>query len=104
MRREELIAAITQPAQKLVVQLEAQLQERILDDVRNEPGNLPLLEFALTRLWSNQQNRILTHRAYDEIGGVKKALANHAEQVDGQLSATEQKQAQRVFVQLLMSV
>ena len=101
MSREELIAAIAQPAQKLEVQLEGQLQERILDDVGLEPGNLPLLEFALTRLWSKQQNRTLTHQAYNEIGGVKKALANHAEQIYRQLSQPEQKQAQRIFVQLV---
>ncbi|WP_337907093.1 ATP-binding protein [Iningainema tapete] len=101
MSREELQAAITLPAQKLEVQFEAQLQERILDDVGLEPGNLPLLEFALTRLWSKQQNRMLTHQAYNEIGGVKKALANHAQQVYNQLSQTEQKQAQGVFVQLV---
>lgn len=72
MSREELQTAIEQPAQKLEVQLEAHLTERILDDVGQEPGNLPLLEFALTRLWEKQQNRVLTHQAYDEIGGVKK--------------------------------
>ncbi|MBW4613408.1 MAG: CHAT domain-containing protein [Desmonostoc vinosum HA7617-LM4] len=101
MSREELQAAIALPAQKLEVQFEAQLQERILDDVGLEPGNLPLLEFALTRLWSKQQNRILTHQAYTEIGGVKQALANHAQQIYHQLSVTEQKQAQRIFVQLV---
>ena len=101
MNREELRRAIEQPAQKIEVQLEAQLTQRILDDVGNEPGNLPLLEFALTRLWSLQQKRTLTHQAYEEIGGVKKALANHAEQVFQKLSATEQKAAQRIFVQLV---
>ncbi|KAB8331274.1 CHAT domain-containing protein, partial [Scytonema tolypothrichoides VB-61278] len=101
MSREELQAAIALPAQKLEVQFEEQLQERILDDVGLEPGNLPLLEFALTRLWSKQENRLLTHQAYTEIGGVKKALANHAQQIYSQLGATEQKQAQRIFVQLV---
>ncbi|WP_156818202.1 nSTAND1 domain-containing NTPase [Mastigocladopsis repens] len=101
MNREELLRAIEQPAQKIEVQLEAQLAQRILDDVGNEPGNLPLLEFALTRLWSLQQNRTLTHQAYQEIGGVKKALANHAEQVYQKLSETKQKAAQRIFVQLV---
>ena len=101
MSRNELLAAIEQPAQKLEVQLEPQLTQRILDDVGNEPGNLPLLEFALTRLWSLQQKRTLTHQAYEEIGGVKKALANHAEQIYQQLSETEQKAAQRIFVQLV---
>ncbi|MCU0542278.1 MAG: CHAT domain-containing protein [Oscillatoriaceae cyanobacterium Prado104] len=101
MKREELQAAIELPAQKLEVELEAQLIQRILDDVGSEPGNLPLLEFALTRLWEKQINRELTHQAYEEIGGVKKAIANHAEQIYQQLSETERKQAQRIFVQLV---
>ncbi|HAT14592.1 MAG TPA: hypothetical protein DCS91_14415 [Microcoleaceae bacterium UBA11344] len=101
MKREELQAAIELPAQKSEVQLEPQLTQRILDDVGQEPGNLPLLEFALTRLWEKQINRELTHQAYEEIGGVKKAIANHAEQVYQQLSETEKKQAQRIFVQLV---
>ena len=101
MKLEELEAAIALPAQKLEVQLEGQLTQRILDDVGQEPGNLPLLEFALTRLWEKQENRVLTHQAYDEIGGVKKAIANHAELVFQQLSGTQQKQAERIFVQLV---
>jgi len=101
MKREELQAAIELPAQKSEVQLEAQLTQRILDDVGQEPGNLPLLEFALTRLWEKQINRELTHQAYEEIGGVKKAIANHAEQVYQQLSEIDKKQAQRIFVQLV---
>ncbi len=101
MKREELQAAIELPAQKLEVQLEPQLTQRILDDVGEEPGNLPLLEFALTRLWEKQINRELTHQAYEEIGGVKKAIANHAEQVYQQLSEIQKKQAQRIFVQLV---
>ncbi|WP_414581625.1 CHAT domain-containing protein, partial [Scytonema sp. PCC 10023] len=101
MKREELEDAIALPAQKLEVQLEAQLTQRILDDVGQEPGNLPLLEFALTRLWEKQENRVLTHQAYDEIGGVKKAIANHAEEVYQQLNESQQKQAERIFVQLV---
>uniref|UniRef100_UPI0009598CD7 NACHT and WD repeat domain-containing protein n=1 Tax=Scytonema sp. HK-05 TaxID=1137095 RepID=UPI0009598CD7 len=101
MNQEELQAAIQQPAQKLEVQLEDGLTQRILDDVGQEPGNLPLLEFALTRLWEKQENRELTHQAYDEIGGVKKAIANHAEQIYQQLSEAQQKQAQRIFLQLV---
>jgi energy-coupling factor transporter ATP-binding protein EcfA2 len=101
MNREELQQAIELPIQKLEVQLEAQLTKRIPDDVGQEPGNLPLLEFALTHLWEKQKKRELTHQAYEEIGGVKKAIANHAEQVYQKLSETEKKQAQRIFVQLV---
>jgi hypothetical protein len=57
--------------------------------VGKEPENLPLLEFALTRLWDKQQNRELTHAAYSEIGGVKQALADHAETIYSRLTAKE---------------
>ncbi|NMG21267.1 CHAT domain-containing protein [Brasilonema bromeliae] len=101
MRREELQAAIEQPAQKLNVKLQTYLAERILDDIGNEPGNLPLLEFALTQLWDNQKNGEMTHRAYDEIGGLKQALVKHAEQVYSRLSQSQQQQTQRVFLALV---
>ncbi|XQQ05672.1 MAG: ATP-binding protein [Leptolyngbya sp. IPPAS B-1204] len=101
MNQAELQAAIEKPAEKMGVQLEAGLTERILEDVGKEPGNLPLLEFALTRLWDKQQNRELTHAAYSDIGGVKQALADHAEAIYSKLTKPEQKQAQQIFVQLV---
>lgn len=101
MNREDLRLAIECPAKLKQVELEAGLAERILDDVRQEPGNLPLLEFALTQLWAKQQHRKLTHQAYNEIGGVTKALANHAEAVYTTLTQAEQKQAQQIFLQLV---
>jgi WD40 repeat protein/lambda repressor-like predicted transcriptional regulator/ABC-type dipeptide/oligopeptide/nickel transport system ATPase component len=101
MNRLELQEAIEKPAQKLDVQIEEGLTERILDAVIKEPGNLPLLEFALTKLWEKQSNRQMTHTAYEEIGGVEKALANHAEKVYKALNEEEQQRTQQVFVQLV---
>ena len=101
MSQKELRMAIELPAQKSEVHLQEGLTKRILDDVGNEPGNLPLLEFALTRLWEKQQKRVLTHQAYEEVGGVKKAIANHAEQVYQRLTTIQQQKLQRVFVQLV---
>jgi WD40 repeat protein len=101
MNREEMQAAIELPAEKMGVKLEEGLTERILDDVKQEPGNLPLLEFALTQLWEKQSRGQLTHQAYEEIGGVAKALAKHAEAVYEQLSEADKKRAERVLIQLV---
>lgn len=101
MDAEEMLWAIERPAEKMGVKLAEGLTQRILDDVKQEPGNLPLLEFALTQLWAKQSRGLLTHQAYSEIGGVAKALSNHAEAVYGKLSQEEQKQAQLIFVQLV---
>jgi hypothetical protein len=101
MNREELKFVIEKPLERLNISLESELTQRILDDVGREPGNLPLLEFALSRLWKKKQNRKLTHSAYNEIGGVRKAVANHAADIYSQLSEAQQKQAQHIFVQLV---
>ncbi|MEH2420365.1 MAG: trypsin-like peptidase domain-containing protein [Nostoc sp.] len=101
MNQQELQQAIAQPANKQGVRLEEGLAERILQAVADSPGNLPLLEFALTQLWVKQQNCQMTHAAYEVIGGVEKSLANHAEAEFGKLKPEEQQRAQQVFVQLV---
>jgi DNA polymerase III delta subunit len=101
MSRDELKEAVAGPAKKQEVYFEKGLIERILDDVGDEPGNLPLLEFALTQLWGLQEGRWLTHAAYDAIGRVGGALVNHAEEVWNSLDAEEQTHARRALVQLV---
>jgi WD40 repeat protein len=101
MTRRELQAAIEEPARQLGVHIEYGLTERILEVVSDEPGDLPLLEFALTLLWARQRNGMLTHAAYDEIGGVESALAGYAEEVFEELSDEEQARAKHIFTQLV---
>ena len=101
MNREELRAAIEQPATQIQVQLEDGLTNKLIDAVSGQPGRLPLLEFALTTLWSKQRDGMLTLAAYKEIGGVEEALANHAETVYALLSTSDRKRAQQVFIQLV---
>ena len=81
MTRVELERAIENPARKLGVDFEVGLVARILEHVGDQPGNLPLLEFALTLIWERQENNRLTHAAYDAIGEIAGALARYAEEV-----------------------
>jgi len=101
MNREELTDVIVRPAETLGVVFEAGLVERILSDVEAEPGNLPLLEFALTELWQRRQGKQLTHGAYTDIGEVQGALARHADASYRRLSPAEQQQMRRMFIQLV---
>ena len=101
MNSEELREVIEQPAQKLGVSFESGLVERILNDVEKEPGNLPLLEFALTELWKKRTRKQLTHKAYEEIGEVSGALTRYADEKYRQLKLEEQNQVHRIFVQLV---
>jgi len=101
MSSSELRTAIANPAEGQGAAFEPGLVTRILDDVGQEPGNLPLLEFALTLLWERLDQGWLTHAAYEEIGRVGGALARYAENVYLALEKDVQEDAQRVFVQLV---
>jgi WD40 repeat protein len=101
MNREELQAAVEQPATMLGVKIESGLTERILDAVSAQAGDLPLLEFALNQLWAKQRDAQLTHAAYEEIGGVEAALARYAEEAYGRLNEEEKERARRLFIQLV---
>ena len=100
MSREEMKRAIVEPARRVALAFERGLVERILDDLKEEPGNLALLEFALTRLWDKRQDRTLTHAAYEEIRSIKGTIAQRAEEFYGGLNAQQQAQARRVFTRL----
>jgi WD40 repeat protein/tRNA A-37 threonylcarbamoyl transferase component Bud32/energy-coupling factor transporter ATP-binding protein EcfA2 len=102
MTRGELSQAVENPARKQGVAFEEGLVERILDDVGDEPGNLPLLEFALTQLWEQQGSGQLSHEAYEAIGGVEGALARYADQVFAELEQSQRVQARHVFTQMVM--
>ncbi len=101
MSREELRAAIEKPAEVQGAAFEAGLVERILDDVGDEPGGLPLLEFAMTLLWERAESGWLTHEAYEAVGEVKGALAGYADQVYGELAEDDRELARQVFLQLI---
>ena len=101
MNREELTEVIEKPAQKLGVTFETALVERILKDVEDQPGNLPLLEFALTELWNKRTGKQLTHKIYEEIGQVEGALARHADEKYGNLTDDEKEKVRRIFIQLV---
>ncbi|MGD2178569.1 MAG: BTAD domain-containing putative transcriptional regulator, partial [Anaerolineae bacterium] len=101
MTREELHRAIEKPAEKQGAALEEGLVDRLLDDVGEEPGRLPLLEFALTLLWEQLDRGWMTHAAYEQIGRVHGALARYAQEVFEELTADEQQMARRIFLQLV---
>lgn len=82
---------------------ETGLIDALLQDVGSEPGNLALLEHVLGLLWeSKNANRILANQAYTDVGRLRGALGQHADQVYHSLADPEQKTlAQKVFLDLV---
>jgi len=101
MNREELEHAIEAPAKKLGLTFEPGLVDRILDDVEEAPGSLPLLEFVLTGLWERRRAGTLLHEAYQDMGEVRGAMARRADEVFGKLSPGDQNLVRRILVHLV---
>ncbi|MBW4620790.1 MAG: PD40 domain-containing protein [Cyanosarcina radialis HA8281-LM2] len=101
MSRAELQSAIDLPAGLLGVTIEAGLTERIVEAASNADRNLPLLEFALQQLWEKRQGVLLTHAAYEEIGGLEAAIARHAERTYDRLNDSEKERSRPIFLQLV---
>jgi WD40 repeat protein len=102
MARSELTRAIVEPAENVALSFENGLVEEILNDVGNEPGNLPLLEFLLKELWDQHSpDRRLTFRSYASTGRVKRAIATRAEGELKKLSAEQQVAARRFLIRLV---
>lgn len=100
MTRVELRRAIENPAGAVGLEFESGLTERILEHIEDEPGNLPLLEFALTELWEMRQGQLLTNEKYDEIGGVEGAISKRAELQFTKLATEQQGAALRLMSRL----
>ena len=79
---DALRRALVLPARRLGYEFESEeLVDAMVESVENERGLLPLLAFAVARLWDmrDRERRLLTIQAYEAIGGVSGALARHAE-------------------------
>ncbi len=102
MAKTQLRACIVSPARKVGLRLQPGLAERLLDDVRAEPGALPLISYTLDLLWQSRSARgELTAAAYDALGGVAGALEKKADEVYDSLDAVGQRFARRLLVRLI---
>jgi tetratricopeptide (TPR) repeat protein len=79
------------------------LIDSLLNDAGTEPGNLALLEHALSELWYQQGvvGRTLTVAAYTQIGRLRGALAQHADRVYRELEEHERDLTRRIFLELV---
>ncbi|MDQ7026525.1 MAG: protein kinase [Anaerolineae bacterium] len=98
---KELDDAITNPAERVKVALEPGLVAAIVNDVNQQPGALPLLQYALTELFERRDGRQLTLAAYEEIGGTTGALARRAEELYQSFGDDEQAAARQMFLRLV---
>jgi WD40 repeat protein/DNA-binding winged helix-turn-helix (wHTH) protein/energy-coupling factor transporter ATP-binding protein EcfA2 len=101
---EALRGALVSPALSCGYGFESgELVDEMLSEVENERGALPLLAFAAARLWErrDRERKLLTRRAYEDIGRVGGALAQHADQTLARIGASRQGLARELFRNLI---
>ena len=78
------------PAEAVGFSFEPGLVDAVVGDVMDTASSssgertvrstiLPLLEFALTKLWERRLDGVLTHKAYKDLGGVTGSLTQWAD-------------------------
>ncbi|KUN26331.1 hypothetical protein AQJ23_14245 [Streptomyces antibioticus] len=101
MSEREMREAVERPARAAGLQLEPGLTESLLQDMGDEPGALPLLQFTLRKMWEQREDGYLTHRSYLEAGGIKGSLAHTAEQVFTSFSEDDRDRARKLLLHLV---
>jgi DNA-binding winged helix-turn-helix (wHTH) protein/WD40 repeat protein len=101
---EGLRRALVEPAARRGVRFEDDgLVEEMVEAVASERGALPLLAFAVSRLWAerDRERKLLTREAYERMGGAAGALANHAEATLAQLGEEREVLVREIFRNLV---
>ncbi|TVP93869.1 MAG: toll/interleukin-1 receptor domain-containing protein, partial [Planctomycetaceae bacterium] len=101
MTPDELREAIEKPATAVGLTFQDGLVDRLLGDARDEPGRLPLLEFALKELWKRHAAGQMTHSAYDALGRLSGAIAAHAERVYAEFDEPAREAVPKLFRRLV---
>ncbi len=98
---DELESAALEPARRSGVTLEPALLAELIADVLGRPGALPMFQYTLTELFDRRVGDTLTIETYRAISGVQGALTKSAEELYGQLSASDQEVAKQLFLRLV---
>jgi WD40 repeat protein len=96
--------ALVQPALKCGYRFEDDgLVDEMVAEVSDERGALPMLAFAAARLWEHRDREqgLLTREAYEHVGGVAGALAQHAERTLEQIGTDRTPIVREIFRNLV---
>ncbi|MDR3537467.1 MAG: hypothetical protein P4L71_13300 [Acetobacteraceae bacterium] len=122
LSREQRRVAIVGPARVFGGDVAADLVNRLLNEMGNDPDQLPLMQHLLMRMWTwrtppsdaldnpdieddgegiaDGPPRHLTLEDYDAVGGLRRALSNHANEAFDRLDEQQQSIARTLFRRL----
>ena len=99
LSRAERRAAIEEPAKKAGKLVRPEVTQRLLNQIGEDPEQLPVLQHVLMRMWQNASaNAEITLKDYEDTGGVTAAISRHADLIyNGLATDAHRKAAERLF-------
>jgi WD40 repeat protein/serine/threonine protein kinase len=94
--------AILGPSERVGISFEDGLVAAIVEEMHYQVGALPLLQYALTELFERRQGRMITHMAYQEMGGAVGALAKRADDLYREFKPDGQEAIRQMFLRLVI--
>ncbi|MEU9366798.1 helix-turn-helix domain-containing protein [Streptomyces avermitilis] len=101
MSQAELRDAVVKPATAAQLTVERALTTRLVKEVADAPGGLPLLSHALLETWRRRRGKTLTMAGYEAAGCLDGAIAKTAEQVYGRFTEDQAAAARRVLLRMV---
>src|SRR6266498_2050986 len=101
LNRVQFKSAIEGPVKLYGGKINAALTSKLLNDSGTVKDELPLLQHALMRIWDHEinldKNGELDLKDYESIGGIEKALCNHADEALKGMSDEELNLTKKIF-------
>jgi energy-coupling factor transporter ATP-binding protein EcfA2 len=103
LNKEQNKLAITGPIDYSKGKISPKLVQRVVNDLGDNPDQLPVLQHALMRTWdkwveSGVLGEPMDIKHYEEIGTMRYALSNHADEAFEELKTNERKRlAEQIF-------
>jgi hypothetical protein len=96
LTREQNRSVITDPVSYAKGKISPRLVHRVIEEIGDNPDQLPVLQHALMRTWdvwvsTAAAGEPMDIRHYDLIGGMDRALSNHADEAFNELGGESQK-------------
>ena len=96
LNRKQRARAIEGPVKVGGAEISPRLKQQLLNDIGDDPDQLPILQHALMRMWdywenNSDKNQALDLEHYDGIGRMAYALSRHADEVYQQLPDEEHR-------------
>ena len=98
---EGLRDAVTGPARLAGLVMEPGLVDLLVEEVREDPGALPLLSHALLETWKRRESHTLTVDGYRATGGIRGAVAQSAERLYAGIDAERRGRLRDLMLRLV---